>query len=489
MCCAISNCFLSSQLEQESLEYYRRQDLILLLWSAACTQGSRAADFAKRIFGELRKNKETKSFRAVDVAMLLHASSITGVTDVEMLENHLRLIPTLLARGACSLAELDWITSSLAHLGAGDEAFLSEVASHLEKRKSWDAAALEHLTSFLFFSVHLAPNLHRKSPAVRRLLDLVRTFLLSPTSSTGSSVSAPASLSSDFSPSSSSPSLPSPSLADSFSSSSSAPSFPSPASGSQPVFQLAAQQRIAALVGASPVVAPELAVSPLASASASTPAAHVRFLAPPLASVKPGAFVNGVTALVRSGLVNGRDGDFVATFLRFVESRAEDIDCIDWAKLHDSGERLGLGRKEQWRRLLAELPRRLQRRYMRIEASESDREEMRFSPATASTPAADEEPFEIADEETIERHAQEHGDEYDVGDWGDIEVDLGAPKPARQHSDEIPAGVDPADVITDDELYALLSSKLSRDRAGKAAEKRAFDYRKQDSLYGTLHSK
>ncbi|KEP65537.1 UNVERIFIED_CONTAM: hypothetical protein HHA_246978 [Hammondia hammondi] len=476
-------------LEQESLEAYRRQDLILLLWSAACIQGSRSADLAKRIFGELRKNKETKTFRAVDVAMLLHASSITGVTDVEMLENHLRLIPTLLARGACSLAELNWITASLAHLGAGDETFLSEVASHLEKRKSWDAAALEHLTSFLFFSVHLAPNLHRKSPAVRRLLDLVRTFLVSPPSNTGSSVSAPASFSSGFSPSSSSPSLPSPSLADSFSSSSSSPSFPSPASGSQPVFQLAAQQRIAALVGASSVAAPALAVSPLASASASTPAAHVRLLVPPLVSVKPGAFANGVAALVRSGLVNGRDGDFVATFLRFVEARAEDIDCIDWAKLHDSGERLGLGRKEQWRRLLAELPRRLQRRYMLIEASESNGEEMCFYPATTSAPAADEEPFEIADEETIERHAQEHGDEYDGGGWGDIEVDLGEPKPARQHSDGIPAGVDPADVITDDELYALLSSKLSRDRAGKAADKRAFDYRKQDSLYGTQQSK
>nr|CEL70682.1 TPA: hypothetical protein BN1204_063650 [Neospora caninum Liverpool] len=472
-------------LEEESLEGYRRQDLVLILWSATRVQGSRAVDLARRVFSELRRTKDTKAFRAVDVAMLLHASSITGVTDVDLLEHHLRLVPVLLARGQCSLAELVWITASLAHLGAADATFLTDAAAHLEKRKSWDEASLGHLASFLFFSVHLAPTLHRSSPAIRRLLELARAALFSPAGVASSALSP----SSPLSPSSAalSPS------SEPFPTSPSAASL-QPPSAPLPIFQLAQQPQRTAVLAETHSASARASADPagaLRSLASPAPAlvGDVRFAAaPPRVSVKPSAFVNGVGALVRSGMVSGRDDAVVATLLRFIDAHAEDLDGVDWAKLHDAGEKLGLGRREQWRRILAELPVKLQRRAMRGEAGGPPRETLSFA-AEATKPEQDADrdgAFEIVDEETLEQFAQEHVDDSD-DDWGDIEVDLGAPKTVRRLVSGIPEGVDPADVISEDELYALLSSKTSR--ASVDTARHAFDYRKPDSLVGTPPTK
>lgn len=45
------------------------------------------------------------------------------------------VMPALLRTGRCSLAELAWISASLAHLGVSDQAFLSAAASYFEAKR------------------------------------------------------------------------------------------------------------------------------------------------------------------------------------------------------------------------------------------------------------------------------------------------------------------------------------------------------------------
>ncbi|PFH38267.1 hypothetical protein BESB_006080 [Besnoitia besnoiti] len=488
--------FLYPALDEAPLQGYRRQDLIILLWSAARVRGRLAENLARRVFVELKRRKDNADFRAVDIAMLLHASSLAGVTDVDLLEHLLRLVPTLLSRGRCSLQELVWITASLAHLGTADEAFLSSTADCLEKRKTWDDASFVHLTSFLFFSVHLMPSLQRTSPSTRRLLELVRSLLFSPAPPLPGSFSSSSSPSAAFpasSPSSNPSSPSSPSLL---------PSGGPSASPPLPILQLShAPQAAMSVSGGSsaPHAAATLCDARLAlsTSAAATPAVanRVRFatsVSP--ASLKPSVFMNAAGALARSGLIR-RDNGVVQSFLRFAETRTEEIDGVDWAKLHEAGERLGLGSDERWRRLLAEVPMRIQRRCMRPGASPPDDAQLPFLTETGwrgsySDGKDDEDaPFEVVDEATIDKYAQEHLADGADDDWGDVEVDLGEPSSSREDSRGVPEGVDPADVITNEELYALLKSKHLGGHVDESAGRPSFDYAKQSSLLEALLEK
>lgn len=137
---------------------------------------------------------------------------------------------------------------------------------------------------------------------------------------------------------------------------------------------------------------------------------------------------------------------------------------------------LRLVRDPRWQKLLAEIPSTLQRRYIAAQSYSTSRQqngpgadeaEDGDRGVTRDLRADDKNEFEIVDEEAIERYYSQGrfhlGRDEDFED--DLDIDLTEPG-GRRGADGIPEGVDPADVLSEDEFYALLGRKSAAPGAG-----------------------
>ncbi|PHJ21993.1 transmembrane protein [Cystoisospora suis] len=452
--------------EEDSLRSYSQQELIVILWSLvrAVPSSNDTERLARRILIEIKKRNETEKadFRAVDVAMILHACSLAGVTDVELLEYQLRqVMPTLLSTGKCSLAELAWIAASLAHLGVSDQTFLSAAASYFEAKRpeKLDLSTVKFLVSFLFSSVHLLPTLHQDCSATRRLLDLVKSMVMNGPATLSSSHSLPSPFASSSPPSVSFPNelLLSEETRSSSLSVVSTPSSPfgetSTCLETEERLNLNRKERMIK-EEEEHFVKQEFIQLPGGSSI------HVPF----------NVFVDALTALVRSGILSADAHPEVSDrILTCVERHMDDLHGAEWIKLDEVIKRLRLSGDPRWRRILSEIPSTLQRRYIAAQEKPPDSRQEEVLRGAADQVedqegsflrnVRDHDEFEIVDEEDIERYYAEgrHSQrEEDLQD--DIEIDLNDPG-GRRDAHGIPEGVDPADVLSVDDFYDLLGKK------------------------------